>query len=378
MSGLLVDDPVKMMYALASADSVIPGDVLRLRGGTYRGDFVVSFQGTEAAPIQIRPYNGEAVIIDGGLQLNNYVELFDVDIVNSRPNRVGIANGLNNSYPGASVYGCYIHDTLNSGVSWWGSGVGEVCENVIIHNGYYDEGGAGHAHAVYSHNNQGGLRLMARNFMHDQIGEYTVHLYSGGDNMLQDYTIEDNVIAGDRIHMGGGLGLKNVIFRNNVHFGDYSQIGVYLRPLGHNYSLTISGNHFIDTNMTITDDFDTLVQENNIVWGLYWYNAVPGYEIQEKPATWSKWVACTKSTRWLGGLTVYNRDSAEAANVDLSAALVAGSYRLRNTQKMTEVWAFEYVTGNVAVPMTIWSATDISGGHPSTYPVLGTFIVEAA
>lgn len=45
-----------------------PGDVLYLRSGTYYEHVVVQTRGTAAAPITIRGYPGELVILDGGLR----------------------------------------------------------------------------------------------------------------------------------------------------------------------------------------------------------------------------------------------------------------------------------------------------------------------
>jgi hypothetical protein len=47
---------------------LVPGDTLYLRGGVYYEKLVLSRSGTEAQPITIASYPGEAAIIDGGLR----------------------------------------------------------------------------------------------------------------------------------------------------------------------------------------------------------------------------------------------------------------------------------------------------------------------
>jgi len=377
MGGLTIENPVTLSQALSSG-RVIPGDVLRLRGGTYVGDYKVFWKGTSANKIQIRPYQNEPVRIDGSIDLNDYVEMYDIEVMNSSTNRIGRGKSVRVSYPGAGVYGCYIHDLPDSGVNFFNSGSAEVCENVISNNGYIDpQDESGHGHAIYSYNNLGGLRSISRNLLFDQLGRYSIHLYSELDYLIQDYLIEDNIIANENVHVGGGLGLKNILYRHNVHYNVYSQFGRYVRPTGRNYDLSIIGNRYIDSSIYVTDDFDDLVEVDNLVWSNSWARTT-GYLIEPKPATWSRWIAFSKSDRWLGSLTIYNRDSADIVPYDFNAKLPPGSYRLRNAQNMAQSWVFDYVAGSVNIPMKGWTcATQIGGGTPpATYPVFGTFIIE--
>ncbi len=376
MGGLTIENPVTLSQALSSG-RVIPGDVLYLRAGVYTGDYKVRWKGSSVNKIQIRPYKDELVRIDGSIDLNDYVEMYDIEVMNSKTNRFGRGKSVRVSYPGAGIYGCYIHDLPDSGINFFNSGAAEVCENVILNNGYLEQDGSGHGHAIYSYNNLGGLRSISRNLLFDQLGRYSIHLYSQLDYLIQDYLIEDNIIANENVHVGGGLGLKNITFRNNIHYNVYSQFGRYVLPTGHNYDLSIIGNRYIDSRIYITDDFDGLVEVDNVVWSDNWPRT-SGYLVEPKPATWSRWIAFSKSERWLGSLTIYNRDGADSVAYDFGKNLSAGSYRLRNAQNMAQSWAFEYISGNINIPMKGWTcaARIGEGTPPATYPVLGTFIVE--
>lgn len=64
MAGLEIGDPVTLAQVLAS-NNIFPGDTIRLRAGTYSGNWLANIGGTLAAPVKIMPYNGEAVKIDG-------------------------------------------------------------------------------------------------------------------------------------------------------------------------------------------------------------------------------------------------------------------------------------------------------------------------
>ena len=59
-----VDAPWDLSIALASS-TIMPGDTIYLHGGTYRGVFVSGLNGRPDAPIRVRPWANETVIIDG-------------------------------------------------------------------------------------------------------------------------------------------------------------------------------------------------------------------------------------------------------------------------------------------------------------------------
>lgn len=382
MSGLTVDDPVSLHVALAS-DRVIPGDVLELRGGTYKNDWVCNIGGTSGNPVIIKPYNGETVIIDGSFTCNRpYIELYDMELMDSDTNRIGKKEPIRAEVAGFGMYGCIVHDYHNSGLLWFGSGAGEVCENMFFNNGYRDvAGGAGLGHGVYTHNNGGGARLLARNLFFDQLGKYCFQIFSGGDNYLKDYTVEDNVICGDNVHAGGGLGLVNFLFQNNIFYGsvnDYIQIGRYSTEPGQD--ATIRNNYFIDVGGYRVDNIETLTESGNIAWSntTNWLHQT-GFTSEGNPEIWTKVIPFSKSRRWVAGVEIYNRDAAESVSVDLSG-IDAGNYIMRNAQNPAETWAFSWdgITP-VDVP-TNWTSAGRIGDtlHGTTWPVFGGLVVEIA
>src|SRR5436305_15174765 len=58
--------PWDLATALAGPASVLPGDTIWLRGGTYRGAFTSKLAGTATAPITVRQFRNERATIDGG------------------------------------------------------------------------------------------------------------------------------------------------------------------------------------------------------------------------------------------------------------------------------------------------------------------------
>jgi hypothetical protein len=357
-----------------------PGDILELEDGTYTGDFVSGIIGTDVAPIIIRPKNPGNVIIDGSLAINNvWTHWYDIDFTDSNTDRsIDEELGVTMNYEGTHLHGCRMTDLHGNGVSWYGSGVGEVSECVIYNNGYRDPiSHEGYYHGIYSHNNIGGARLIARNLIGRQFGDYAFQIYSGGSNHLLDYNVQDNVICGDPVHSGGGLGLINFTFERNIQFQDYQQHGRY-SPAGTNDNGLIHQNYFIDMASYYVDaDWSNLTEADNEVYGGE-PAARAGYTVYAQPATkiWLK--AFTESARWLGMVSIFNRDSAATVSVDFSSLLSNGNYRLRNGQNMDEYWGFTQTGAAIDVPMNIWSASHVIGEGDGEYhfPKFGAFVIE--
>lgn len=130
-------------------------------------------------------------------------------------------------------------------------------------------------------------------------------------------------------------------------------------------------------NQDCTYEWLNLTEQNNIVWGGQPADRA-GYTVQAAPEAYTWFTLFSKSARWAGMLTIYNRDSAENVSVTLTG-LANGSYRMRNAQNPAETWAFEYAGEAVSVP-TAWTSAARIGGttHPPTWPVFGALMVEVA
>ena len=302
MSGLTIDDPIRFEYAISS-DRIIPGDTLLLRGGTYAGDWTLNIGGIKDAPVAIRPYPGEAVTIDGGLRCARpYVHIYDLEVTDTSPDDGTDHNNVIIDPVGCRLIGCHIHHVKGNGVKWFSSGEGGVVECWIHDNGYRDAVGTGYAHGIYTHNHAGGARLIARNLFGNQVGRYAIQVYSAGENYLRDYTVEDNVINGDPVICGGGLGLTNYLCQRNIQFQDYWFQGRYsMQP---NDGGVIRDNLFIKlADYSVQSTFQNLVEENNTVWqidGIGQPSNRAGYTVEPTPASWSQFIPFTLSERWAG------------------------------------------------------------------------------
>lgn len=308
MSGLNLNEPVSLSDVLNS-QNIISGDNLILLPGVYTGDWIIpsKFSGTINNPLVIKPLIPNTVIIDGSFTIeSDYTEIRDIDFTDSRMDET-ITSGIYCGKIGFSMIGCDVQNLHNSGVSWFGSGEGMIVECKFRENGYLIDG-VGHGHGVYSHNENGGSRLIARNSFGNEVGKYAFQLYSGGENYLKDFTCEDNVIFGDPVHTGGGKGLKNFIYRRNVQFGDYCQQGRYTYDNGWNEDGLIEDNIFVglysySVNSNTDIPWVNLIERNNTVWNVNGYgepsNRV-GYNLEVTPPSWSRFIPFTLSERWAG------------------------------------------------------------------------------
>src|SRR5947209_2957214 len=69
-------NPWDLATALAGPASVLPGDTIWLRGGTYHGTFTSKLSGTSIAPITVRRFRNERATLDGGSAGSNNPVLY--------------------------------------------------------------------------------------------------------------------------------------------------------------------------------------------------------------------------------------------------------------------------------------------------------------
>jgi hypothetical protein len=290
--GQSVTTPAKFEKVIQSKN-ILVGDVMEMRGGTYKGNWIVNVPGT------FKPYNKEKVVIDGSLTLAQPNTRFvDVEIMDSNKTRTPetITPTITMNMAGCELIGCHIHDLHGSGVNWFGAGVGRIAECWIENNGYYETDGSGHGHAIYSHNHQGGTHYIERNLFCEQIGRYSIHVFSGGKNYLKDFAITDNVINNHPVHTGGGLGLLDFIYSGNIQYGDYCQHGRYgIAERGQ-----IKDNLFFDVgSYYVNAEWKELTETGNEVYG-----GEPkerdGYKWSAYPKEFSKFIPFILSERWAG------------------------------------------------------------------------------
>lgn len=123
-------DPWDLQTALDHPNAVLPGDRIWIHAGVYQGTYVSRLQGSAAAPILVRAFNGEPVTLDGGdsqgapiLSVEGaHTWFWDLEITSTDPQRSFPASGAWTRGPGI-VTGAHP-----------GDGVGARFINLIIHD----------------------------------------------------------------------------------------------------------------------------------------------------------------------------------------------------------------------------------------------------
>lgn len=291
-----INAPWDLHTALAHPAAVKPGDALWLRGGTYAMKYPAEFwsklTGTSAAPIVVRRYPGEAVVIDlKSMASSLYVYgahtwFWGLEITSTGiPRSTGTPGPwsiLNSSVevhgPGTKFINCYVHD-LSQGLSFWKDSVGgEAYGNIVYHVGWQGPD-RGHGHAVYSQNAPGGAsrKVIAENFMGEAF-DIGLQLYGSGAAVIQDYYLAGNVVwdngipTGQNVDQiviaGGGTSKKNLELDTNYVYNSghtgLSRIGWQWD--GRNGDVNVHGNWFIGGyNPLEIWHWDRAVFRNNFV-----------------------------------------------------------------------------------------------------------------
>jgi hypothetical protein len=229
--------PWDLASALAGRQEVSPGDIIWVRGGTYRGTFEVKLLGKEGAPVIVRTYHGErATVLDSGVAVvepASYVWIWGLEIAGSIPpdKRETRQTGSNPSdLPGAdglNIYtgkGCkfinlVIHDNVKGGVGWWVGSTDSEMHGCLIYSNGWRAPDRGHGHCIYTQN-QEGIKTISNCIMsvpHD--GSYTMHAYGSSRAYVDNFLIEGNVAyEKGPFLVGGGRPSHNIrVLRNYLH-----------------------------------------------------------------------------------------------------------------------------------------------------------------
>ncbi len=291
-----LEAPWDILSALNGTQKAVqPGDTIWLRGGTYTCEaayakktlgYDVNLVGAADKTIQVRPYQGERVIIDGGLCVTAncaYTWIWNLEIApppdkilphisketGSWPNDLPGPNG------GLSIYGgkgskfidLCIHDNLASGVSFWvGSVDSEIYGCVIFGNGW-KASDRNHGHCIYTQNNEG-TKTISNCILTTPFGggQFLVHAYGSAKAYVNNFAITQNIsyAPGDFL-IGGGRPSENIALQGNYFYGTPAQLGGY--GAAHNDNGALQGNTLLNATLTVHDYTNLAVEGNMIVGG---------------------------------------------------------------------------------------------------------------
>ena len=234
-----LDNPYSLSDALSLTwDDARPGDTFLLRGGTYSGDFTCTLRGMGRRPITIRPYPGEVVVIDAGLDFQGAYTLWDCDhrIVfrwskwTGRENTTGTGpDGLNwkpfDIYtPGIQFRNAIIHDYSNVGL--WDTATGAAYYGCVTYNIGYLDTDRGHGHILYTQNDTP-AKLIKHCMGFNNFG-WGVHAYTE-NGAINNFEFVENVMfrcgildrngAHPNFLLGGGKVADTSLWDGNCAYG---------------------------------------------------------------------------------------------------------------------------------------------------------------
>lgn len=328
------ESPWDLVSALAGRQRIGPGDVVWVRGGTYRSDtekFEVSLAGREGAPIHVRGYPGErASILDNGittLEPATHVWFWDLEITTSVPPNDRTARPASprpTDAPGnVGVWvrwgkGCkfinlVIHDNPGGGMDWWTEAEGGEVHGCLFYGNGWRPSDAQHGHALYVQNRAGVKTISSCILSVPTNDPYSIYAFGTVRAYVDNFLIEDNIVQ-DRgpFLVGGGRPSHGIrILRNYLH-GVNMQVG------------------------SAAENEDCEVRDNIVAGGTLlienYRSPVDRGNIRELPRQRAVLIP-NKYDPGRAHLAVYNGAKAPGVPVDVAAFLRPGeAYRLLNPQ----------------------------------------------
>jgi hypothetical protein len=302
--------PWDLRSAMINTSAIRAGDTVWIRGGTYGGgtdDLQVKLIGTESAPVVVRAYPGERVIMHHPLivgccngtvnaSAGAHIWIWGIEFVSTVTDRTGCPSGppcyasstirdaINAFAPGVKFINNIIHDA-REGIAMWKEAInGEAYGNIIYNNGFHASD-RGHGHGIYSQNRDG-VKKMVDNILFNGFG-YNFHMYGSGATYVKNFFFDGNVafnagiLEGQRasniIIAGGADGNRGIVLKDN-HFYNWPD-GQGYNELGWQWSngngdIQATNNYFIGGRDAVgVFDFqsvvftgNTLLSSANQVW----------------------------------------------------------------------------------------------------------------
>lgn len=434
MAGLIPTDPITLTDAL-SGSNVIPGDILKLRAGTYTLDSINQIIGSSGSPVIVKAYEGERVILCGDFTdaAAQYVTYVDLEFSAVRdPNPSEYSSPWHN-FQGAriKVINCILHDS-NGAAAW--DDVDLIYGCISYNHGAIVNGTTAYGHSLYTQNSDAGHKKTVKHSIFGRSANYGYHLYATAFPVVNVDIIE-NVLLPGSIHLIGSIRADdsitfdgnhsvgivifgygsydhtNMVVTNNIAYGNnFSPFGIKRLVSGN-----VSGNKFIGLgtinyilDYTHPADSPTLTMNNN---SYYTHSGVAivnedGVASYSTLANWqaahgydANSTAYQDSTLPADSVTVYPNDYASiskrkglvviwnwtqagSVSVELTSLGIAEGTSCKLLQAQDPLGDQRSFTmpANKTISVTMsGTIASVSGwaDPPTTFPTFGTFIVEA-
>ncbi len=395
------ESPWSLTKALSHPPSVQPGDTIWVHGGTYSGYFTSTLTGSDTAPITVRNYNNERVIIDGGESnegiitvYNPYVWFWGLELTSSNQQREINETGSNPTSLhrgiGFYVFGAgtrfinnIIHDAAQGFGFWTPARDSELYGNIVYYNGW-EAPDRGHGHGLYVQNDTG-LKYIANNmvFKNFAVG---LHAYTEGGSInniiTEGNTFFDNGMLNsdgysqNMLH-GGYQVARNAIALNNMTYSGHPNAGgLNVGYLSGCDNATVMGNYLTSGSAFTFNTYcsDRLNFKNNLFYGgvntgmenIFTNNQ---YFSGSAPTTNSSFVRNNKYEPDKSYVSVYNWQNLDSVNVISTSVLSTGdTYDVYDMQNYfgEPIASGTFSGSTIEIPMNSTSVSTTVGNTPNT------------
>jgi hypothetical protein len=402
--------PLSLDKALSSSSPAVAGDTIWLRGGTYSGAYVSYLTGSASAPITVRNYQGERVILDANNAAANsagillsvfgaYTTFWGLEITDSSPNRVDSGgpdtpNGVYlNSSQSIKFINMIVHDMPGQGMGLWAENTdAEVYGCLVYYNGtnHWD-------HGIYLQNKTG-TKTLKDNILLEQAS-HGIHAYGSDIAFLDNITLNGNTVfesggllgGAERNILLGGLSIAhNPVVTNNYTYFRSANGNSNIGYSAGTANAVVTNNYFIAGNVAerfvinagaqVTGNFFAGSLDPSNLPSVYPSNT---YVASKPTSGTSVFVRPNQYETGRANITVYNWGQASSVSANLSSSgLVSGdTFEIRDAFNYfgSPVATGTYTGSAVSIPMGgLSTATPIGNGlvHPAhTAPEFGAFIL---
>ena len=383
--------PWDLPTALSGAGGKVhASDTIWVRAGTYLGTYDTNLAGSAAAPIIVRGYPGERVIIDGNDGSGNdgfvvhgsYTWYWGLEFRNSDPTRTTTSTSSNfrpdvvaNNGTHIKYINLVIHDGGVAFYTYTAMPDVEIYGSILYNNGWQGPD-RGHGHGLYLKNDVG--PVMARdNVVFNQFG-YGIHIYSDvGDGLLNGISAIGNISfdngslasTGPSAEIGnlGQMNANNLVITDNLTYVDPSVGGSNL-ILGSGDGLTATGNYVVGGDGVSEGSWTNATVIGNTV-------------IPPPPTQTAVFVRPNAYEPGRAFVVVFNWASNGSVSADVSSVLQSGdAYEVRNVQDLFGAPAVTgtYRGGSISIPIAAVSPpapVGISSLAPTTGPAFNVYLV---
>ena len=271
--------PWDLASALGGGQKVAPGDVIWVRGGTYKGQVQVKLVGREDAPVIVRRLPRErATVLDDRMVVAepaSHVWLWGLELTGSapigrretkqtgsHPTDLPKAGGLDvNAGAGHKFIDLVIHDNVGNGIGWWAESDGGEVHGCLIYRNGWKAPDRTHGHCIYTQN-RGDVKTISNCILSvaPEVGSYSVHAYGSSRAYVDNYLIEDNIVDGHGPFLvGGGRPSRGIRVRRNYLHG----VGMRIGYGAENEDCEVRDNVLAGGALTI-EKYRTVVDRDNV------------------------------------------------------------------------------------------------------------------